>query len=436
MAHRIFIGPFAALESRWLEEVARLQKDDPLAPVTVLVGSNLLATYLKGRVAERGRAAANLRFYTFLDLGRSLGQAPGGGEPKPRLPHLGASAILESLLTSQAPAVFSALIGYAGFRDALLDTFRDLRDAGVAPSDLDEGVRRCIVDAPDRSDHLSGLSLLYRLFRARVEQFHGVDEDFRAAMRNATRAAEVLGSRQLLVYGIYDVTGQQSDLLAGLKDALEMIYFIPFVDDTVSGFARPFLRAREQELGVDAVLLVADEPANSLGKLRQSHFGFGMRELRSEEPDLAEGRPLTNDGSFALVSAPGESRAAVEIVREVLRAVRDGVIAGFHEAAVILRQPEVEVPILTEAFRLRHVPYFVEGGTPFAQRPLARAVMALARLESESFSRQSILKAMEWISAALPTDSAPFWDVAEWRALTNQPRFLASVRSWTKGPRD
>jgi CRISPR/Cas system-associated exonuclease Cas4 (RecB family) len=433
MAHRVFTGPFAALEGRWLEEAARLQKDDPLAPVTVLVGSNLLATYLKGRVAERGRAAANLRFCTFLDLSRSLGQFPAGGDHKPRLPHLGASAILESLLASQAPSVFRAVTGYAGFRDALLDTFRDLRDAGVTPNDLDEGVRRCIVDAPDRRDHLSGLSLLYRLFRARVEQFHGVDEDFQAAMRNARQAPKVLGCRQLHIYGIYDVTGQQSDLLAGLKDALEMVYFIPFVDDAVSAFARPFLRAREQELGVDAVLLAVDEPANDLGKLRQWHLGFGMPELRSGESGSAERRPLTDDGSFALVSAPGESRTAVEIVREVLRAVHDGVIAGFHEAAVVLRQPEAEVPILTEAFRLRHIPYFVEGGTPFAQRPLARAVMALAGLESESFSWQAILKAMEWISAALPTDSAPSWDVAEWRALANQPRFLAGVRSWDEG---
>jgi len=35
-----------------------------------------------------------------------------------------------------------------------------------------------------------------------------------------------LGSRQLLVYGIYDATGQQSQLLSALKSVFEMIYFI------------------------------------------------------------------------------------------------------------------------------------------------------------------------------------------------------------------
>jgi hypothetical protein len=431
MKHRIFTGSFAALEVHWLEEIARLRQGNPLEPIAVLTGSNLLASYLKRRIAEQGRAVANLHFHTFLDLSRSL--AVDWITGKPRLARLCPTAILESILTLQPAAVFQEVAGYAGFRDALLDTFRDLRDAGVAPAQLELGVRRAAVEAPERRDHLSGLSLLYRLFREKVEQFRGVDDDFRTSIRAASRAAEILGCGRLLVYGIYDVTGQQSDLLTGLKDALEMTYFIPFVNDEVSMFVRPFLDARERELDVRAEPLATADSADSLGKLRQRDFGFGTRQGRAEESAAHRPQPLGPDGSFALVSAPGESRAAVEIVREVLRAAKDGVIRGFHEAAVILRQPELEVPILTEALRLRNIPCFVGGGVPFARRPLSRAVLALAGLESKSFSRQAILAAMEWISASLPPETASLWQVAEWRSLTNRPPFLAGLQAWDDG---
>jgi exonuclease V gamma subunit len=90
MAHEIFTGSFAALEARWFEQTTGLQRDDPLAPVAILVGSNLLASYLRSRIGEHIGAAANLRFYTFLDLAMRLAQAAGGPERKARLPRLGA----------------------------------------------------------------------------------------------------------------------------------------------------------------------------------------------------------------------------------------------------------------------------------------------------------------------------------------------------------
>ena len=120
-------------------------------------------------------------------------------------------------------------------------------------------------------------------------------------------------------------------------------------------------------------------------------------------------------------------------MREIFRAVRDGTIRGFHEAAVILRQPESDIPTLSEMFRLRGVPYFIHGGSRFAERPLSKAVVALCNLESNSYSHEAVLTAMELVAAALPAESAAAWDVQTWRSLTNDARFLAGVQSWDKG---
>jgi ATP-dependent helicase/nuclease subunit B len=424
--HSVFVGSFAALEERWTEVVSSLQQEDPLLGINVLVGSNILATYLKRRYARTGRALANVRFVNFLDLATRLAGSPASAGKKLRLPGLGNSIILEDILALQTPDIFASLSGFPGFRDALLDTFRDLRDAGIDPRTLS----RLIESDPgmkDRRQHLTALAALYQAFREKVGLYHEVDDDFRAAIRNAPESPRVLGSRQLLVYGIYDATGQQSQLLAALKDAFDMIYFIPHVDESVSEFAQSFLNARVRELGVPCVRLEEKGAVNSLGHLAARKHGLAYVSETGDSSSLAA------DGSFALVSAPGESRSAIEVVREIFRAVQDGTIHAFHEAAVILRQPENDIPILSEAFRLRGVPYFIHGGSRFAERSISRAVVALSKLESDAFSRESILTTMELVAASLSDDAASSWDVQAWRSLTNDPRFLAGVLSWNAG---
>jgi ATP-dependent helicase/nuclease subunit B len=428
--HSVFAGSFAALELRWTEVVSRLQQGDPLLGINVLVGSNILATYLKRRYAQTGRALANVRFLNFLDLATRLAGAPAKAGKKLRLPGLGNSILLEDILASQPPDIFAPLSGFPGFRDALLDTFRDLRDAGIDPHTLARFVESGS-GVKDRRQHLTALAELYRAFRERVGLYHEVDDDFRAAIRaaivNAPEAPRALGSRQLLVYGIYDATGQQSQLLAALKDAFEMIYFIPYVDESVSEFARSFLDARVRELGVPCVRLEETGAAKSLEHLAVRKHGLAYYS------ETGDSRSLAADGSFALVSAPGESRSAIEVVREIFRAVRDGTIHAFYEAAVILRQPENDIPILCEAFRLRGVPYFIHGGSSFSERPISRAVVAISKLEPDAFSRESILTAMELVAASLSDDAASSWDVQSWRSLTNDPRFLAGVPAWNAG---
>ena len=433
MAHRIYTGSFAALENRLMREFEELQDSDPLSPVAVLVGSNLLATYLRRRFAEERGPAANIRYYTFLDLALQLARRTGFVDPRPRLPRLGAAAILESILTGQIPDVFRPVSTYLGFRNALLDTFRDLRDAGINDNQFENSLRHSMRAYPDRRDHLSGLARLYRDFRRRERVFRDVDDDFREAIANSAKTANLLGTNLLFVYGIYDVTGQQVQLLSALKDCMELFYFIPYVDDSVSRFAAPFLESRMKELNANPEPLISNCPRSDLGRLWSAHFKSSHSSTATS--DDAAGKRHSADGSFALVSAPGESRAAMEAIRELLGAVRDGVITGFHEAAIILRQAQDELPMFIEAFRLRGIPFFVHGGASLAERPLSRAVLALLSLTANSFSRQSILAAMEFIGAALPAEESTKWDVTRFRALTNDPRFLSGVASWDSSTR-
>ena len=424
--HRIYTGAFEALELQWEETVAELQRNDPLSEVAVLVGSNILAAYLRRLPAVKNRPVANIRFYNFPDLLRRITGAPFSSRPTlnfPRLPSFGSAVLLESLFEDRdnLPKFYAPLSGYKGFRDALLETFRDLRDAEVAPGDLDTVVasgRR----ASGRRERLESFADLYRRYREEVRRFCDTDYDFCAAIENLTQMPETADSSPLLVYGIYDATGQQARLLDALGRTRPMIYFIPYVDAAVSEFARPFLDARATNLGVDPRPLVSPAKTGSLGRLAEKDFGFS----RGQDRDGA----LKSDGSFALISAPGESRAAIEVVREILIAARDGVINGFHEAAVILRRPESDIPILSEAMRLRKIPYYIHGGEKFSGRPVCKAVLALSNLGAADFSREAILTAVEFIGAALQETEAEKWDVGNWRTETREAESLTGVRAW------
>lgn len=425
-SHAIYTGSFAALEARWIETIVELQRHNTLLEINVLVGSNILASYLKRTFARSGRALTNVRFQNFLDLAKSLSAWSENKTGKRRLPHLGNSVFLEDILEENTPAVYEVLSGLPGFRDALLDTFRDLRDAGIAPEEL-QNVFEGDPGMKDRRLHLEALADLYRRFRERISLFQDVDDDFRSAIRNASIAGRLSGSGRLLIYGIYDATGQQLEFLDALKNVFEMIYFVPYVDETVGEFARPFLQSRMDDLGVPCIPLEEKKPTCSLDRLAADCFGLSRLPVRDHEESLVP------DGTFALVSAPGESRSAIEVVREVFRAVRDGTISGFHEAAVIMRQPENDIPILSEILRLRGIPYFIHGGSRFADRPLSKAVIAIGNLEHNSYSREAVFTAMELIGAALPEASAEAWDVQTWRSLAGDARFLAGFQSWDKG---
>ncbi|MCL2878519.1 MAG: hypothetical protein FWF13_07055, partial [Acidobacteria bacterium] len=443
--HQIYTGTFEALEIQWEATIAELQRCDPLAEVAVLAGSNILSAYLRRRSAENGRPAANTRFYNFTDLLRHITDAqvsrPDAHRPdahgniRAKLPFLGAAVILENLLENRAglPKSYAPLAAYKGFRDALLETFRDLRDADITPDDLDGAVTGARW-AADRRERLESLAGLYRRYRKDVCRFRDTDDDFRAAIEKLSQRPECEDSSPLLVYGVYDATWQQSRLLDALSRTRRMIYFIPFVDATVSEFARPFLDARASNLGAAPRHLSQPAKNNSLGRLAERNFGFSRASAR----DAA----LSADGSFALVSAPGESHVAVEVVREIIRAARDGVISSFSEAAVILRRPESDIPILSEALRLRKIPYYIHGGEKFSGRPLCKAILALSGLETADFSREAILSAVEFIGAALPPPTeaesktkAEKWDVENWRTFTGEAEALTGVRAWDAATR-
>src|SRR5438128_1431987 len=91
-----------ALETELVRQVWAVKERDALAPVTVVVGSNLQHIYLRRRLAEALGAVANVRFHTLLDLAGEI-QLLADSREYLALPEGGEELIVRSILENAGP---------------------------------------------------------------------------------------------------------------------------------------------------------------------------------------------------------------------------------------------------------------------------------------------------------------------------------------------
>jgi inactivated superfamily I helicase len=405
--HRLVAGPFSALEPRLFAAIEQLQRQDPLARVEVLVGSNLLGLDLRRRFAQwlpahgARRGHANVRFPTFLDLARELA-APVPGRPAP-------PALLFATVAAAVPRVAEASqFGDArhrvGFVRTVEATLRDFVDAGIAPEIVSTWAAGW--PEPDRRAALAALAALYREAARGLEGFAHDGAVFREAAR---RAAQTDGD-PLLVYGFYDFTGLQRDLLAALAKGRALQVFLP----RYAGDLGDFSKATEDVLA--AVLGCEPEPAESQGDATSRSI------FLARFAERAAGAELPEDGTVTLVSAADDASEARETAREILLGREAGLpLAG---TAVLLRQ-ESEAARFAAALGRAGIPCFRRPADTWADTPAGRALALWLRLEEEGFRRDDVLDVLELADAARPDPHAPHF-----RGLARQSGVVRGLDAW------
>ncbi|HYB19601.1 MAG TPA: hypothetical protein VEH09_01665, partial [Thermodesulfobacteriota bacterium] len=118
--HQLFLGPFQPdLEEEFLAFLEKKKERDPLAPLVVLVGSNLLGLYLRRSLVLRGRNHINLRFLTFIDFARDLAAEPMDRDGLRPLPRFGDLVLISALTEKiEGSSYFGPIAGRRGFQRA------------------------------------------------------------------------------------------------------------------------------------------------------------------------------------------------------------------------------------------------------------------------------------------------------------------------------
>jgi ATP-dependent helicase/DNAse subunit B len=416
MERKLTCGDFNTLEDRLVEEVRDAKSSDILAPVIVLVGSQVLATHLDLLLAERlpQKGQVNVRIMTLRSFCRRLIYGEG---PMPAVPRTLAEWMLRRLAGSLSrDNRFRITAEMPGFAPLLLSTFEDLDEAG-----FDE------VPMPPDDRKFKELLDLYDRYRGALKgRFSRHSDVLREAIPNAGIAPALFGTDRVIVYGLYDLTGLQRRLLAALAEVFDVLVMFPHEPREAYRYAESTMAWLESS-GFERCerAPVRLDEASDLGRLRAGWANA----LEGE-------RAPACDGSVRIVSAPGEAREVEELAREIVAAAGEGV--PFDEMAVILRNGGTYMPLIREEFDRVGIPYYSAFDRTLLDTPEGRKIMMLLDLAGTDLPRTDVIDFLSFVEldveGVLGRPGVARQD--RWRHISAEANVVAGLAQWETRLRD
>lgn len=373
---RVICGRPPALREALAERVAELRREDPLAPIWLLVGASLQRPFLDRWLASELGGHANVRTLMPGDLSLLLGAQALLDQDRRALPPL-ADRVLLAEVGRTHDGYFRPVGETPGFAEALYRLVRELKGAGYDVSDMG----RLLDGATDAPAKAEALTEILARFEQRRKSFYGPDDALQAADPGLL---EGLG---LLVWGALDLAPALERLLFDIAERLPVDVYLPDVaaaEDAPLGELRRRLLAngaQHQEVGDRA-------DSTSLAAVRQRMF----------TPPAAPG--VDPDETLGLLSAPDPAREVREAARACLQWAQEGV--SFWEMAVAYRHGEAYRPLVEALFIEAGIPLYLHEGSPLSERPLGRQTLGLFDLYETDFSRTSVMDFLT--DARLPSE--------------------------------
>jgi len=397
-------GPFhPGLEEDFTRFLQELKGEHPLSPVGVITPSRWLLSHLK-EVCLRG--GTNLFHVSFLTLHALALQIlrQGGEAPAPDEEIAFDFLLRKTIETGDWPGYFRQGVKNKGFAEALYQSFRDLKDSGINPDDAIAAVREGYVPGGER---VVEIFRIYRAFERKQAEIGLRDfaDCYRRAAGLIRRDDYHPGYAALILYGFYDLSGSQLDLVEALPEKFPLHWYFPFnPEDPDYRYAEPFFKLKPVGLAREIVNL---------------NRGTGAGRGGGKKP--------------VLISACGPRDEVFWTAKKILELV-DARGYKFEDIAVISRGLELYREAVTAIFPENLIPFSASIGEPVALHPLIRAVMALVTLPAEGFPRGQVLAVLRSPYLRLPTEAPgpekrpDLWD--KWsRALG----LVRGLDAWIKG---
>jgi len=408
--NQLFLAPFQPeLEEAFLDFIKEKKERDPLIPLVVLVGSNLLRLYLRRLFVQKGLNHINLRFLTFLDLARALSEESLSKQMLRPLPRFGDLVAIISLIEKLGEnSYFQPIADRRGFQRGLAATFQDLWEGGIE-------------ELPVRGEKkLIELGDLYKAYRSMTgKEFYNDSERLFRAAKEIHNFSRIFGCQELIIYGFYDFTEAQGRLVKACMDQLSVTAFMPWRPSAGFAYASWTLRWYK-ELGFRGILLERPnkEKKNSLPLLQQDLF---LEKLR--------GFKAPHDGAVKLISAPNEMQEVREIVREIFRLAKEENI-DFHEMAILLRNPDLYGPLILETFQAFKIPVYFQGGVPLWQTQVGKSSLLMLDLIGSNLKRSEVMEFLTFAPIAwsrfFPEEPSP----AQWDLISREAGIVEGRKQW------
>ena len=373
----VITGSFQpTLESALVEEVRRLKSSDLLAPLAIVVPSDLLRRRMQWLLCvEHQLPLIDVHFLTFHQLALHLykEQALFHQEEYVSQIELVQDLFFEHLLRTIASSETSPLSGSplsglpAGSWGALWRTIRDLKEATVDPKVILQGIAEGLFEADER-ENLQTLFSLYARFLDVSKELHvGSADDLALTLIPWVARSEFLGRlKGVYYYGTYDLTQVQLSLFEAICQKAQVTVYFPLASDSSFDFARRFL---------------------------ERHLSSGS--LVQEKSDCALPSSAAEDGDFQaqhvmVMNTVGPDDELTLVCKEVLNLVE---VHGYRvdDIGIIARSLEPYHSSLRRVFDQHRVPFISSAEEMVIQEPIVKILVQLSSLSLSDFYWRDVL---------------------------------------------
>jgi RecB family exonuclease len=332
-ARTLHCAPFQPdLESTLAQAITGFKKQHgPLAPLTVLVPTRLLGLHLQRTLAQvLPTGHANIRFATLADIASQISNLKSQ-IASPLALELLCRQLARDTALFPPTGYFHPVANTPGFASALLATFTDLKEAGLAT-------------LPAASTKLRELAAAYTAFCNWLTAHNLVTE------ANLYQSPIFNLQSQIFLYGFYDLNTVQRSFVQRL--APTQVFF-----PTAHEFAQPLL-----------------DWFQSLGYT----------------PSLSTTYHLPPTTS--LLSAPGEPTEVREAVRTVLDWLEKNPDRTFNDIAILCRSRDQYDALLRDTLPALGIRAFFRGGRPLSEHPDAKLLLLLLETIRTDYSRSAVME--------------------------------------------
>ncbi|MDB4992687.1 MAG: ATP-dependent nuclease, subunit [Myxococcaceae bacterium] len=337
--------------------------------LVILGPSNEAANHLARTVAHAAGSSFGWERTTLGRLAATVAApelAAAGLSPSGRLPLEALCARVVHTLGRDGLGRFEPIHDRPGLPRALARTLEELRLAGTTADEL-------AVHEPD----LAGILRAYEaeLAQARLADRAHVIHTAAKLVRTAGYEHALVGA-PLLVLDVQLVHARERELIGALASrSSSVLVTIAAGDERTRISAEDALGVVTEDLAVPAA-----SPSAAPGALARLQSGLFSGAVKGEGGEGVE-----------ILSAPGESRECIELVRRVRREAARGV--PFDHMAIVVRAPLQYRAHLVEALRRANVPAYFARGT-VRPDPTGRALLALLACAGEGLSARRFAEYM------------------------------------------
>lgn len=397
---RIVTGPFhPVLDHALVEDIRSSKRDDPFAPLAVIVPSASLVEQLKQSLTRHEPSSfLNIHFLTFHQLALRLrDDLPScGSSPEPSLQLVDDfffEQLVKQVVARKLPGLepFTRLPASSGTWKGLWATVRDLKDAVVAPAMALNALTEGVFEEEDRDWLRSLFTLHAAVMEASRSLGVGSSDDLAASLgRDLSGSSFLKGLHRLFYYGFYDLSQVQLSFFESVVRVAPATLYFPLQDRPAFFFARQFFERH--------LLPLAD--------IHDDRSGDGNRMAITDLVDLS----VTN--------VIGVEEELARVCREILTLVE---VNGyrFEEVGVVARTLEPYQARLQSVFDHHLVPFTATAAKPLSREPLVKTLLRLASLPLSGFDRAAMLDVVTSPFYGAPDDGPATADLRPdiWRSL-------------------